>query len=75
MKELAYNKILVLTYEKSYFRLVRALYHIAKEYIRFECYEQALCHLENAIAKNVKATSNSSKISTIQSISSIIRLY
>lgn len=30
MRELAYNKILVMTYEKSYFRLVQALFHIAK---------------------------------------------
>lgn len=55
MKELAYSKILVLTYEKSYFRLVKALYHIGKEYLKFNCFEQALVHLQNAIAKNVKA--------------------
>lgn len=30
MKELAYSKILVLTYEKTYFRLVLALFHIGK---------------------------------------------
>jgi hypothetical protein len=30
MKELAYCKILVLTYEKSYFRLVQAHFHIGK---------------------------------------------
>jgi hypothetical protein len=30
MKELAYSKILVLTYEKSFFRLVQALFHIGK---------------------------------------------
>jgi hypothetical protein len=30
MKELAYSKILVLTYEKTFFRLVLALFHIGK---------------------------------------------
>lgn len=46
MKELAYNKILVLTYEKSTFRLVVAHFHIAKEYLKFRCLEQAEMHLK-----------------------------
>lgn len=45
MKELAYNKILVLTYGRPVFRLVMAYFHIGREYLRFSCYEQALKHL------------------------------
>ena len=67
MRELAYNKILVMTYEKSYFRLVQALFHIGKEYLRFDCYEQASEHLKSAISKHVQSNENSSKALIIQS--------
>ena len=69
MKELAYCKILVLTYEKSYFRLVQAHFHIGKEYLRFKCYEQALSHLITAIDKNCKASESSSTMFITQSTS------
>lgn len=72
MKELAYSKILVLTYEKSYFRLVQALFHIGREYLKFNCYEQALTHLQNAIDKNVKASQTLSKFHLTQSTKYII---
>jgi hypothetical protein len=65
MKELAYSKILVLTYEKSFFRLVQAHFHIGKEYLRFKCYDQALFHLESALNKNIKAGTSSSKYTWI----------
>ena len=65
MKELAFSKILVLTYEKSFFRLVQAHFHIGKEYLRFKCYDQALFHLESALNKNIKAGTSSSKYTSI----------
>ena len=74
MKELAYSKILVLTYEKSYFRLVKALSHIGKQYLKFNCFEQALAHLDNAIMKNVKAGANAGRTSITQTISFIIHI-
>ena len=71
MKELSYCKILVLTYEKSYFKLVQAHFHIGKEYLKFKCYEQAYNHIQTAIDKNIKATENSSKTFSTQFINSI----
>ena len=75
MKELAYNKILVLTYERSYFRLVLAHFHIAKEYLKFKCYEQTISHIEQAITKNVKAAINRSKSFLTQIINYSIRTF
>lgn len=60
MKELAYSKILVLTYGKSVFRLVIAHFHIGREYLKFNCYEQANKHLEISISENKKAADDPS---------------
>lgn len=75
MKELAYNKILVLTYERSYFRLVLSHFHIAKEYLKFKCYEQTISHIEQAMNKNVKAASNRSKIFLIKTTNYSIPIF
>ena len=42
IQELALNKLLVLNYSKSDFRLVLAHYHLGEAYLTFDCVEQAI---------------------------------
>lgn len=54
IQELALNKLLVLNYGKSDFRLVIAHYHLGEAYFNYECLEQAIEHITLAIHKNEK---------------------
>lgn len=42
IQELALNKLLVLNYSKSDFRLVIAHYHLGEAYLAYDCVEQAI---------------------------------
>lgn len=52
IQELALNKLLVLNYGKSDFRLVIAHYHLGEAYLTYECREQAIEHITIALHKN-----------------------
>ncbi len=52
IQELALNKLLVLNYGKSDFRLVIAHYHLGEAYLSYECLEQAIEHITIALHKN-----------------------
>lgn len=52
IQELALNKLLVLNYGKSDFRLVIAHYHLGEAYLAYECIEQAIEHITLALHKN-----------------------
>ena len=52
IQELALNKLLVLNYGKSDFRLVIAHYHLGQAYLAYECVEQAIEHISVALHRN-----------------------
>lgn len=52
IQELVFNKLLVLNYSKSEFRLVLAHYHLGQAYLANDCVEQAIEHLSIAMHKN-----------------------
>jgi hypothetical protein len=52
IQELALNKLLVLNYGKSDFRLVVAHYHLGEAYLGYDCLEQAIEHITIALHKN-----------------------
>lgn len=45
------NKLLVLTYNKSEFRLILAHYHLGQAYLLHECVDQAVEHVSLALHK------------------------
>jgi hypothetical protein len=52
IQELALNKLLVLNYGKSEFRLVIAHYHLGEAYLNYDCLEQAIEHISVSLHKN-----------------------
>ena len=52
IQELVINKLLVLTHERSEFRLVLAHYHLGKAYLKNYCIDQAIEHVSVALHKN-----------------------
>lgn len=56
IQELALNKLLVLNYGKSDFRLVLAHYHLGEAYLAFDCLEQTIEHVSLALHKIEKLT-------------------
>ena len=54
IQELVYNKLLVLTYGCSEFRLVLSHFHLGCAYLKHACIEQAIEHISIAIHKNEK---------------------
>jgi tetratricopeptide (TPR) repeat protein len=66
IQELALNKLLVLNYSKSDFRLVIAHYHLGEAYLSYECLEQAIEHISVALHKNEKLMDELPKIELLQ---------